>query len=256
MPIPSNLVNRTSFSAADIVKDIWTISPFIHIRIHTLTINVLSTPPTATSASTTSSPTTPSAPSPCCPSPPPHPGRTSPKGVIRWKAVELETAATERGKLAIYALRSYDGWDALPQAAAIPDYPIVLRPLAPSPPKPLPPSSSSPDRCLRGLRVLEMSRVIAAPVAGRCLAAHGADVLWVTSPSLPDQPVLDKDLGRGKRTIQLDIHAPADKQTLLELLRTCDVFRGIARAGLGSPPEQVTWAINAKNLSHERKKVK
>lgn len=61
------------------------------------------------------------------------------------------------------------------------------------------------DRCLRGLRVLELCRVIAAPVAGKTLAAHGADVLWVTSPNLPSLPARDIDVRRGKRTIQLDL---------------------------------------------------
>ncbi|EGR52911.1 uncharacterized protein TRIREDRAFT_53373 [Trichoderma reesei QM6a] len=160
--------------------------------------------------------------------------------VLRWNAVDLETAAAERGSsiAVIYALRSYDEWDAHPQAAATPDDPIILRPLGPAtPPNPLPPPISSspsaiPTGCLKGLRVLEMSRVIAAPVAGRCLAAHGADVLWVTSPSLPSIPPLDKDLSRGKRTIQLDIrNNPSDKQTLLNLLRTCDVFIQSYRPG-------------------------
>ncbi|KAL7792173.1 CoA-transferase family III domain-containing protein [Trichoderma ceciliae] len=142
--------------------------------------------------------------------------------VVQWKSVDLETAGTERGGLAIYALRSYSEWDALPQAAAIDDKPILVQQLARGPPSDL--GASSTNRCLQGIRVVEMSRVIAAPVAGKTLAAHGADVLWVTSPNLPNQPVLDRDLGRGKRTVQLDIHKPSDKERLLELLRTCDVF--------------------------------
>lgn len=80
------------------------------------------------------------------------------------------------------------------------------------------------DRCLRGLRVLELSRVIAAPLARKTLAAHGADVLWVTSPGLPDLPTMDRDFGRGKRTIQLNMHSAADKEQLFELIKTCDVL--------------------------------
>lgn len=83
------------------------------------------------------------------------------------------------------------------------------------------PNGSS--RCLKGLRVAEMSRVIAAPLCGKTLAAHGAGVIWVTSPRLPDLPFIGRDLGRGKRTVQLDIQKPEDKARLLELLRTCDV---------------------------------
>lgn len=168
--------------------------------------------------------------------------------------MDLETEATEKGKLAIYALRSYAEWDALPQASAIDDNPILIKQLAPGPPKALPETTSS--RCLKGIRILEMSRVIAAPVAGKTLAAHGADVLWVTSPNLPNQPGLDRDLSRGKRTIQLDIHKPDEKERLLELLRSCDVFiqgyRPGSLAAYGLSPEELQKAnpdIICANLS-------
>ncbi|KAL6821627.1 CoA-transferase family III domain-containing protein [Trichoderma camerunense] len=174
--------------------------------------------------------------------------------VAQWKSVDLETEATEKGKLAIYALRSYAEWDALPQASAIDDNPILIKQLTPGPPKTLPETTSS--RCLQGIRILEMSRVIAAPVAGKTLAAHGADVLWVTSPNLPNQPGLDRDLSRGKRTIQLDIHKPDEKERLLELLRSCDVFiqgyRPGSLAAYGLSPEELQKAnpgIICANLS-------
>ncbi|KAF2714601.1 hypothetical protein K504DRAFT_496524 [Pleomassaria siparia CBS 279.74] len=60
-----------------------------------------------------------------------------------------------------------------------------------------------------------MSRVIAAPVAGKALTVHGADVIWITSPNLPDLPDLDRDVGRGRRTVQLDIKQPEQKAKLL-----------------------------------------
>lgn len=147
---------------------------------------------------------------------------------LAWKAVDLETRATQEGSVAIYAQRSYAEWDAHPQSLAVSPQPILIRQLAPGPRKilpPPPPTSASSSKCLQGLRVVEMSRVIAAPVAGRTLAAHGADVLWVTSPNLPDVPFLDSDMSRGKRTVQLDIRrSAADRARLLELLRTADVF--------------------------------
>ncbi|KAK3187274.1 hypothetical protein K4F52_003905 [Lecanicillium sp. MT-2017a] len=165
--------------------------------------------------------------------------------VATWDAVELETRGTQDGNVAIYALRSYDEWDALPQSSAIANQPILLRQLTPSStPKHIASPPPNPTQCLSGLRVLELSRVIAAPIAGRTLAAHGADVLWVTSPNLPDLPVLDKDTSRGKRTIQLDLNHPADKAHLLELLRTCDVFLQSYRPGSlvakGLSPEELS----------------
>ncbi|KAK1970011.1 CoA-transferase family III [Colletotrichum sublineola] len=126
--------------------------------------------------------------------------------------------------LAIYALRTYEEWDSHPQSVSVADQPILLRKLADGP-KGFPDHlAKGADRCLGGLRVVELSRVIAAPVAGKTLAAHGADVLWVPSPGLPDQPPLDREFARGKRTVRLDINKPSDKAKLLELLRTADVF--------------------------------
>ncbi|KAF2482045.1 CoA-transferase family III [Neohortaea acidophila] len=141
-----------------------------------------------------------------------------------WKKVELEEAACEK-KLVIYALRSYAEWDALPHSAQVSDFPILLRKIGEHGPKGLSPRMKpGADRCLRGLRVLELSRVIAAPTAGKTLAAHGADVLWVTSPNLPDLPHLDRNLSRGKRTIQLDLHDSKDVEKMRELVKECDVF--------------------------------
>ncbi|KAH7115047.1 CoA-transferase family III domain-containing protein [Dendryphion nanum] len=143
--------------------------------------------------------------------------------IMEWRAVDLEAEAFRKGAV-ILALRSAEEWDELPQAQAISDFPILLhkvgdcKPYVPAIPNHL------DNKCLRGIRVVEMSRVIAAPVAGKTLAAHGADVIWITSPTLPDLPDLDRDLGRGKRTVQLDIKQPQDKQKLVELLRTADVF--------------------------------
>lgn len=153
------------------------------------------------------------------------------KRMLDWRSVELESNAFQHGAV-IAALRSFDQWDLLPQAQAIGDFPIHINKLARSEPflsakLPL----TRDGKCLQNIRVLEMSRVIAAPVAGRTLAAHGADVIWVTSPTLPDLPDLDIDVSRGKRTIQLDINRPSDKSTLIELLRTADVFIQSYRPG-------------------------
>lgn len=151
--------------------------------------------------------------------------------ILKWNAVELEEAAA-KNKAVIYALRSYQQWDALPQAKAIPDFPISIRKVGGEGPKGFSEKmSESGDRCLRGLRVLEFSRVIAAPVAGKTLAAHGADVIWVTSPNLPSIPDLDVDVGRGKRTIQLDLNSASDMEILRGLLRDADVFLQSYRPG-------------------------
>ncbi|KAH6719394.1 CoA-transferase family III domain-containing protein [Leptodontidium sp. MPI-SDFR-AT-0119] len=154
--------------------------------------------------------------------------------LLKKKSIDLETAAMN-SNCVIAALRSYEKWDALPQAQFIPDIPIQLTKLSPGVPVPPPQISGGVDRCLRGIRVLELSRVIAAPVAGRTLAAHGADVLWITSPNLPDIPAVDRDLARGKRTIQLDLTTEQGKSKLIELVKSADVFIQGYRPGSLAP---------------------
>ncbi|TGJ84177.1 hypothetical protein E0Z10_g4561 [Xylaria hypoxylon] len=143
-----------------------------------------------------------------------------------WKSVELETVAVEQKGLAIYALRSFAQWDAQPQARALANLPVNIRRVDVGPSSPRGPKDGldGPNqRCLSGLRVLEFSRVIVAPVAGKTLAAHGADVLWVTSPRLPDLPGLDREFARGKRSIQLGLDISDDKVKFLKLVRSADV---------------------------------
>jgi crotonobetainyl-CoA:carnitine CoA-transferase CaiB-like acyl-CoA transferase len=95
-------------------------------------------------------------------------------------------------------------------------------------------------RPLSDVRVLELTRVIAGPVCGRTLAAHGADVLLVTSPTLPSFETLAVDTGRGKRSTAIDLRAPGGRATLEDLVRGADVFlqgyRPGALAGLGFAP--------------------
>jgi crotonobetainyl-CoA:carnitine CoA-transferase CaiB-like acyl-CoA transferase len=100
---------------------------------------------------------------------------------------------------------------------------------------------SNGDRPLSGLRVLDLSRVIAGPVAGRTLAAHGADVLLVSGPELPAIPWLTIDTGRGKLTTLVELRSEAGRAQLRELLKGADIFsqgyRPRALAALGFAPE-------------------
>lgn len=82
--------------------------------------------------------------------------------------------------------------------------------------------------------------MIAGPVAGRVLAGYGADVLWITSPSLPTLPGLDFDTSRGKRSVHLDLrHSPSDRRRFESLIKEADVLLqsyapgALARLGFG-----------------------
>lgn len=153
-------------------------------------------------------------------------------------AVEAEAAAAG---LCVSAYRSSAEWNAHPQAAAVAAEPLVsIERIGDAPPEPLP---AGADRPLAGLRVLEMTRIIAGPVCGRTLAAHGADVLLITAPHLPAVAPLVIDTGRGKLSAQLDLRQPADQARIAALLRETDIFvqgyRPGALGGLGLAPERL-----------------
>jgi crotonobetainyl-CoA:carnitine CoA-transferase CaiB-like acyl-CoA transferase len=155
-----------------------------------------------------------------------------------WRAEDFEAAAAEAG-MCVAAMRSFAEWDAHPQGratAALP--PLRIERIGEAAPVPPPPAA---DRPLAGLRVLELTRVIAGPVGGRTLAAHGAAVLNVAAPHLPTFENLLLDTNRGKRTAHLDLRQEADRATLRGLAAGADVFvqgyRPGAVASHGFAPE-------------------
>ena len=104
--------------------------------------------------------------------------------LMQWDGEAFETAAYAGGGV-VAMMRSYDEWSGLPQAQALAALPLVqIEKIGEAAPRPWP----AGNRPLAGLRVLDLSRVIAGPVAGRTLAAHGADVLLVSGPDLPAIP--------------------------------------------------------------------
>jgi len=156
----------------------------------------------------------------------------------RWRAVELEEAVVAAGGAAA-ALRSCAEWAQHPQGRAAARLPIVGRArLGQAGAVPLPPGS----RPLEGVRVLDITRVIAGPVAGRTLAAHGAQVLRVGADHLALVPELVVDTGFGKRFTHVDLRTPAGRDALRMLVAQADVvvqaYRPGALAGLGLGPVQ------------------
>jgi crotonobetainyl-CoA:carnitine CoA-transferase CaiB-like acyl-CoA transferase len=79
--------------------------------------------------------------------------------------------------------------------------------------------------------VLDLTRVIAGPVAGRVLALYGADVLAVTAPSLPQIDALVVETGFGKRSTFLDLRDNEDAATFHRLVTTSDVLIESYRPG-------------------------
>ena len=158
--------------------------------------------------------------------------------LMQWDAEAFETAAYAAGGV-VAVMRSYEEWSELSQAKALAALPLItIEKIGEAAPKPWPRG----DRPLAGLRVLDLSRVIAGPVAGRTLAAHGADVLLISGPDLPAIPWLTIDTGRGKLTGFLDLKREQGRTGLLDLLASADIFsqgyRPSALANLGFSPEE------------------
>lgn len=121
------------------------------------------------------------------------------------------------------------GWSAHPQGMAVAGQPLVThRRLGDAPPRPRP-AGALPAA---GVRVLDLTRVIAGPVCTRLLGALGADVLRVDPPDLPDlRPSAPADTLLGKRSSALDLADAGDRATLESLLLQADVVVQAYRPG-------------------------
>lgn len=84
-------------------------------------------------------------------------------------------------------------------------------------------NTSTSNQVLRGIRVLELCRIIAGPTIGRSLAALGADVMKVTSEKLPDVPFFQVDGNTGKHCISLDLEEDVGRGEFEKLLREADI---------------------------------
>ena len=161
------------------------------------------------------------------------------RAVARWQAQDLEDACAER-VLPGVKMRSHDEWANCAQGQAVAQLPLLeIIKIGDAAPLQLAPG----ERPLSGVRVLDVTKVIAGPVCGRTLAEHGADVLRVHAPRLPFMESLVIDTGRGKRSAHLDLNRPEDKIRFTELLRDAHVmtqgYRPGAIAAHGFAPEQV-----------------
>jgi len=158
--------------------------------------------------------------------------------LLQWDGEAFETAAYAAGGV-VALMRSYDEWSATPHAGELARLPLIsIEKIGEAAPKPWP----AGKRPLAGIRVLDLSRVIAGPVAGRTLAAHGADVLLISGPDLPDIPWLTIDTGRGKLTSFLELRSEEGRAVMRGLVAQADIlsqgYRPQAIARLGFSPEE------------------
>ena len=149
-----------------------------------------------------------------------------------WEALALETAIVEAGGCAA-AMRSLDAWRDHPQGRAVRAEPLIdWQEHAASPVE----RAVDPDRPLAGIRVLDLTRVLAGPVATRFLAGFGANVLRIDPPDW-DEPAVIPEVSLGKRCAGLDLREPDDRSRFEDLLATADIlvhgYRPSALDGLG-----------------------
>ncbi|WP_217208616.1 CoA transferase [Streptomyces sp. AC550_RSS872] len=136
-------------------------------------------------------------------------------------SLEVEAAMYAAGGLAV-ALRTPEEWAAHEQAVAVARRPLVEHERSDTVrARALPALDGTPLLPAAGVRVLDLTRVIAGPVATRTLALLGADVLRVDAPQLPELADQHTDTGFGKRSATLDL--AADRRAFEELLAAADV---------------------------------
>ena len=168
--------------------------------------------------------------------------------LMQWDAEAFETAAYAAGGV-VAMMRSHEEWSASPHAKALAELPLLsIEKIGEAAPKPWPKTWTSKtrtkggDRPLAGVRVLDLSRVIAGPVAGRTLAVHGADVLLISGPDLPAIPWLTIDTGRGKLSSFVELKSEQGRDVFRGLLAQADIvsqgYRPKSIAALGFSPEE------------------
>jgi crotonobetainyl-CoA:carnitine CoA-transferase CaiB-like acyl-CoA transferase len=155
-----------------------------------------------------------------------------------WDGLALEDAIHAAKGCAGLA-RSAAEWAAHPHAMSVAAQPLLqVEKISASKPEPLP----SGPRPLSGVRVLDLTRVLAGPTCARTLAEHGADVLKISGAHLPDSGISEFDTGLGKLSAYLDLRTSSGKETLRRLLKEGDVFSQSYRPGTlaarGFSPEQ------------------
>ncbi|MGD9894758.1 MAG: CoA transferase [Dehalococcoidia bacterium] len=159
--------------------------------------------------------------------------------VRRWDAEALEDAIVGAGACA-GMVRSRDEWLALEQGAVIEGLPLfeVIR-IGDGSPDALPPG----PRPLAGIRVVDVTRVLAGPMCARTLAEHGADVLRIGTSRLPNNELQNIDTGYGKRSTVLDLTSEGGADQLRTLIQGADVFsqgyRPGSMANRGFGPEDI-----------------
>ncbi|WP_460157646.1 CoA transferase [Pseudomonas sp. S2_H10] len=140
--------------------------------------------------------------------------------VALWAKSELEQAVVDAGGCAA-EMRTWDQWQTHPQGQAVNAEPLVQ--FASHSSQSRTPWTGSIARPLAGIKVLDLTRVLAGPVASRFLAGLGADVLRIDPPTW-NEPGVVPEVTLGKRCARLDLHDKTDRGVFECLLKDADIL--------------------------------
>ncbi len=161
------------------------------------------------------------------------------KAIAKWDSHDLEEAIAA-ARACGSVIRSNAEWLEHPHGKMLSGKPLIeITKIGDSDPIPFPKG----DRPLSGIKVLDLTRILAGPIAARTLAENGADVLMVTAQHLPQVPEHVMDTSHGKRSCFLNLNKAEDVATVKKLVRDADVFSQGYRPGImdkhGLSPEQL-----------------
>ena len=151
------------------------------------------------------------------------------QALLACNAEQFEQAAADRG-MVVAAARSFEAWDTHPQGRVVAAQPLISFERIGDAPVRHWAELAPTDLPLRGVRVLDLTRILAGPVGGRTLAAYGADVMLVNAPHLPNIESI-ADTSRGKLSALLDLRDESGQAGLDALLATGHVFMQGYRPG-------------------------
>jgi crotonobetainyl-CoA:carnitine CoA-transferase CaiB-like acyl-CoA transferase len=169
-----------------------------------------------------------------------YPDRSSiSRAVSKWNAIDLENEIAHLG-LCGGMVRTNSDWLAESHGKILSKKPVLeVIKIGSSEPEPI----SGGNRPLSGVRVLDLTRILAGPIAARTLAEHGADVLMVTAKNLPQVHAYVSDTSHGKRSCFINIKKNEGSRQLKHLVQRADIFSQGYRPGamekLGFSPENL-----------------
>ncbi|RSL54360.1 hypothetical protein CEP54_009954 [Fusarium duplospermum] len=147
------------------------------------------------------------------------------KKVATWESEDLEETTNEEFNQAGVVCRTPEEFFSSEHGKIMAQEPLWNKTPISAPMRHWPQSKSIHGyKPLAGIRVIDFSRVIAAPAVSKLLAALGADVLRVSCDKLPEYPATMPDLQTGKRDTNLDLKTEAGKKAFSEIVRDADVL--------------------------------